>query len=320
MRYDGIDLLRGLAAFGIVGCHLSLQDRTDAGCLVTALCDFNVGVFAAVAGFLMSGVKRPGELLGYVKKRAGRLLPSYVAWSVVFLLMTIVFDLVLDGGRVNPRYHTAQFWLSVVFQGGSATHLWFLICLFYAQVVMAWAFGVFNEAKHGVLWLLAGGALVYASVNLDNWYGIYPIRLLAFLVTGHGLGLLTRDRLESLRRYSPFLLFVAVAALVLHVCLRNPIPGFYRDWLVVGPVLLTFVALDFKSARLKRVAAFLGATSMGVYLVHPLFTRALSVVVAKCMPTPYTALVVLSEWLLAWLLSLAAAFLLSRLPVARRFV
>lgn len=320
MRNLGIDVLRGLAALGIVGCHLSLPERTDMGWLVTSLCDFNVGVFAAVAGFLMSGVKRPGKLLDYAKKRAGRLLPSYVVWSVVFLLMTIVFDLVLDGGRVNPRYHTAQFWLSVVFQGGSATHLWFLICLFYAQVVMAWAFGVFNEAKHGVLWLLAGGALMYASVNLDNWYGIYPIRLLAFLVTGHGLGLLARDRLESLRRYWPFLFVVAVAALVFHVCLRNAIQGFCRDWLVVGPVLLAFVALDFKSARLKRVAAFLGATSMGVYLVHPLFTRALSVVVAKCIPVPYTATIVLSEWTLAWLLSLVTASLLLRLPVARRFV
>ena len=89
MRYDGIDLLRGLAAVGIVGCHLSLPDRTDAGCLVTSLCDFNVGLFAAVAGFLMGGVKEAGGVRAYAKKRAGRLLPSYVAWSIVFLLMKI---------------------------------------------------------------------------------------------------------------------------------------------------------------------------------------------------------------------------------------
>lgn len=320
MRNFGIDVLRGLAAFGIVGCHLSLLDRTDAGCLVTALCDFNVGLFAAVAGFLMSGVKGAGALWGYVKKRMNRLLPSYVAWSIVFLMMTIVFDLLLDGGQVNPRYLTAQFWISVVFKGGSAAHLWFLICLFYAQVLVAWAFGVFNETKHGVLWMLLGAGLVYASVNLDNWYGTYPIRLLAFLVTGHGIGLLIKNRLEVLRKHLLLLLAAAVASLVLHVCLRQAIPGFYRDWLFVGPVLIAFAALDFKSERIMRIATFFGATSMGVYLVHPLFTRALSVVVAKCMPTPYTATVVLSEWSLAWLLSLAAALLFLRLPGARRFV
>ena len=57
MRFISIDFLRGIAAFGIVGCHLSLMPRTDGGALVTSLCDFNVGLFAALAGVLMSGVK-----------------------------------------------------------------------------------------------------------------------------------------------------------------------------------------------------------------------------------------------------------------------
>ena len=57
MRFISLDLLRGIAAFGIVGCHLSLSPRTEGGVLVTSLCDFNVGLFAALAGFLMSGVK-----------------------------------------------------------------------------------------------------------------------------------------------------------------------------------------------------------------------------------------------------------------------
>ena len=320
MRYCGLDLLRCLAAFGIVGCHLSLPERTEEGRLVTSLCDYNVGLFAAIAGFLMSGVKGADELLGYAKKRACRLLPSYFAWSVVFLLMTIMFDLLLDGGQINPRCHTVQFWMSVMFLGGGATHLWFLACLFYAQVLVAWAFGVFNEPKHGVLWVLLGAGLVHASVNLGNWYGTYPIRLLAFLVTGHGIGLLIKNRLEVLRRQLLLLLAAAAAALVLHVILRDDVPGFYRDWLFVGPVLIAFSALDFKRERVTRMVTFLGATSMGVYLVHPLFTRALSVVVAKCMPTPCSALVVLSEWFLAWLFSLAVASILLRIPVARRFV
>ena len=320
MRNFGIDLLRGLAAFGIVGCHLSLPNRTDGGCLVTALCDFNVGLFAALAGFLMGGLKEGVELWGYVKKRANRLLPAYVVWSAVFLLMTIVFDIVLDGGCVNPRYYTVRFWTSVVFLGGSAAHLWFLICLFYSQVATAWAFGVLNEAKYAFLWMLLGGAIVYAGVRLGDWYGRYPVRLLAFLVTGHGLGLLAKNHLYGLRRHSMLLLVTAVAALAFHVCMRGMIPDFYRDWLAVGPALLAFTALDFKSERIKRVVTFLGATSMGVYLVHPLFTRAISVVVAKCIPAPYTALVVLSEWSLAWLLSLAAAFLFNRLPFVKRFV
>lgn len=44
MRFTSLDLLRGIAAFGIVGCHLSLSPRTEGGVLVTSLCDFNVGL------------------------------------------------------------------------------------------------------------------------------------------------------------------------------------------------------------------------------------------------------------------------------------
>ena len=132
--------------------------------------------------------------------------------------------------------------------------------------------------------------------------------------------MLIKNRLEVLRRQLLLLLAAAAAALVLHVILRDDVPGFYRDWLFVGPVLIAFSALDFKRERVTRMVTFLGATSMGVYLVHPLFTRALSVVVAKCMPTPCSALVVLSEWFLAWLFSLAVASILLRIPVARRFV
>ena len=88
----------------------------------------------------------------------------------------------------------------------------------------------------------------------------------------------------------------------------------------MGPVLIAFAALDFKSQRIKSVASILGATSMGVYLIHPLFTRAISVGLTRCIPAPYTAPVVLSEWSVAWLLSFVAVILIVHIPVARRFV
>ena len=88
MRLVSLDLLRGIAAFGIVGCHLSLSPRTEGGALVTSLCDFNVGLFAALAGFLMCGVKGWCEYASYIKKRVLRLVPTYLFWSVVFLVLS----------------------------------------------------------------------------------------------------------------------------------------------------------------------------------------------------------------------------------------
>lgn len=150
MQYYGLNLLRGIAAFGIVGCHLGLSPRTLCGEWVTALCNFNVGLFAALSGFLMA----PGGE-GYVKKRARRILPTYLVWSAFYIAATAVFDLVLDGGHLNERYYSLSNWLDVLFCGSAATHLWFLISLFYAQVfsmrcALSWAsLGKMAEKQSG---------------------------------------------------------------------------------------------------------------------------------------------------------------------------
>lgn len=320
MRFISLDLLRGIAAFGIVGCHLSLSPRSDGGALVTSLCDFNVGLFAALAGFLMSGVKGWGDYAGYIKKRVVRLVPTYLFWSVVFLAFTAAFDLLLDGGRIHPRYFSGEFWVSVLFKGGSAGHLWFLACLLYAQILMALPFGKFKSEWHGALWIVIGGAALYGAVRIGGWYGTYPLRLFAFLMTGYGIRLLVIPNIDKIKRFSWMILAVAVMALGLHVAMRGVVAGFYRDWVAVFPVLVGVACVEVKSVRVGKVAAVLGATSMGVYLLHPLVTRGLSVVVTRQIAAPYSASVVGGEWVVAWGISMIGALLLLRLPVLRRFV
>lgn len=320
MRFISLDLLRGIAAFGIVGCHLSLSPRTEGGALVTSLCDFNVGLFAALAGFLMCGVKGWREYASYIKKRVLRLVPTYLFWSIVFLAFTAAFDLMLDGGRIHPRYFTGEFWLSVLFRGGSAAHLWFLACLFYAQVLMALLFGKFNRQWQGVLWVIIGGVVLYGAVRIGGWYGTYPFRLFAFLMTGYGIRLLVIPNIDKIKRFSGLILAVAVTALGLHVAMRGVVPGFYRDWVAIFPVLVGVASVEVKSVRVRKVAAVLGATSMGVYLVHPLVTRGLSFLVTRQVAAPYSASVVIGEWVVAWGISMVGAVLMLRMPVLRKFV
>ena len=320
-RYIGLDLLRGIAAFGIVGCHLSLTSRTDGGNLVTALCDFNVGLFAAVAGFLMCGGGKSDSWLEYVGKRARRLLPTYFFWSAMFILATSTFDLLLDGGHLNPKYGTVSFWGKVIFAGDAATHLWFLVCLFYAQVGLWRCLKSCEGRRYGLIWIGLGGLAIAGSVVLGGWFGMYPLRLLAFVMTGYGIGCwLCEETLDFFRRHRDVVWLVVVGVLVGHVMARGMVPGFIRDWIAVVPVLLAFVILDSGKEKFVKITTFLGATSMGVYLVHPLITRGLSVVVTRLSQPPFSAQIVLAEWLLAWVISLAATYVLGRLPVVRRFV
>ena len=78
--------------------------------------------------------------------------------------------------------------------------------------------------------------------------------------------------------------------------------------------------VEVKSIRIGKIAAVLGATSMGVYLVHPLVTRGLSFLVTRQVAMPYSASVVIGEWVVAWGISMVGAVLMLRIPVMRRFV
>lgn len=320
MRLTGIDFLRGMAALGIVGCHLSLAPRTAGGNLVTALCDFNVGLFAAVAGFLMCGRSDGKGWLAYVGKRAGRLLPVYVIWSAVFILCTMIFDLMLDGGRLNPKYGSWAFWGRVVFLGDASTHLWFLICLFYAQILLWPAFTACARRGSGVVWVLLGGLATWAGSLSPGWFYRYPLRLAAFLMTGYGIGCLLQGGLRvACVKHNAAMWCSAALALALHVVVGASVPAFVRDWFAAVPVLLAFVGWNPRG-RLAMAATFLGATSLGVYLVHPLIARGLSVVVSKSFATPFPAGVVFADWMIAWGMSLGVAFALRRVPVVRRIL
>ena len=316
---QGLDLLRGIAAFGIVGCHLSLFPRTTGGDLVISLCDFNVGVFAALAGFLMWGAK--GSWREYAARRVKRLLPTYFVWTTVFVIMTALFDLVYDGGQLNPRYMTVSFWARAIFAGGSATHLWFIACLFYAQLALFEAFSCCNGKWQGLMWIVVGGLLIAGSTLSPDWFACYPSRLVSFLVTGYGIGCCFHAGMFNgfLKRRS-LVRCTAIGMLIAHVASRGVVHGFVRDWLAVGPVLLVFVGLEIRSSRLQKAAAILGATSMGVYLIHPLVTRGLSVLVTRAFQPPFMAWIVLGEWIAAWLFSFVAAVVLKRMPVIKKFV
>ena len=124
----------------------------------------------------------------------------------------------------------------------------------------------------------------------------------------------------KIKRFSWLILVAAIVALGLHIELRDVVVGFYRDWIAMMPVLIGAACIEIKSIRIGKIAAILGATSMGVYLVHPLITRGLSVVVTRQFVAPYSTGIVLGEWVAAWVISLVGAYLMLRMTILKRFV
>ncbi len=306
MRLYGIDILRGIAAFGIVGCHLVLSPRTVAGEWLTHFCDMNVAVFGVIAGYFthISNDARAGS---DIAKRLRRLLPTYIVWTLVFLAASFAFKVAAHDDL--SQYLEASFWTGAAFFGGSSTHLWFIAVLIYVQVfailllrqnpsvLIKWGFGLFGIAL---------------SVALDNWWGKYFFRLFGFL----WLGIAMRDICwGSWKAFG----IVSLIALVAHVMLQGVVPGFVCDMLVAIPLVFFAVRLPL-GGGISRVAQFLGATSMGVYLAHPLLTKFGYVVVTRFCDKPYGTWVVLADWILCWAVAICFASVALRIPYVRRVV
>lgn len=293
---NGISILRGLAAFGIVGCHLLLSPRTGPGWFATNLCDANVGVFAALSGYLMA-LGKPQSWCEYVRKRAFRILPVYFVWTAVYLCASAGFQW-LDGGAVNGRYADLRWWLDVVFWGSAATHLWFLAALFYVQVVM-WP--ILPRVRKSVL-IMISLFLVVLPLLVKCWYTTYPVRLLAFVLLGYGLSGLNQVAVE---RHRVHLVAALAVTVVLHL-LPWPFPtAFVKDWIVVVPIVLFFVSVSsILSGRVANAGTFFGVTSMGVYLLHPLFTKVFGVVIRMIFEPPFGLVAVLLDWVASWFFAL----------------
>ncbi len=181
----GIDFLRGLAALGIVGCHLSLANPTAGAKWLGMFTDLNVGVFAMLAGLFYAGsCAKFDSWSDYLKQRGSRLLVPYVLWSIFYVTIDIVFD-TLAGKTLTFQPNSGRYWASVVFQGGGAAHLWFLIVLFYVQAI-----GFFPMKRMGAsalstsLCAVLGFGCITACSFLDGWFSNYPLRLTGFFLVG----------------------------------------------------------------------------------------------------------------------------------------
>lgn len=311
-------MLRAFAAFMIVGCHLQLFPRTAGGEFVTSLCDMNVGLFAAISGFLMIGSMDGSLSLGaYVRKRAMRLLPIYFVWTVFYLLSSLVFALVLKGGVPVGKYTDWEFWRDVVIWGGASCHLWFVISLFYANVIFAACCFLWRRRNAlGIAFLALGIAFVCWATVSDSFMYRYPIRLFGFVALGMSIRQLFCNRNVPAMTSG----LAIVAGLVAYFALRCQVHCFIRGALVVIPLLILFTSQKAYPVFDCRTIKCLAECSMGVFLIHPFFAAGMSAIAQRIISPPFTAIIVICDWVLIYVLSVVFTMAMLRVKVINRFV
>lgn len=314
-----VDLLRGLGAFGIVGCHLMLYPKTTGAAAITNLCDMFVGLFAALSGYWM-GIKDlqvdDGSCgIGQcIVKRAKRIIPTYLAWTAIYILFGLCFDLLVRKG-LSAKWLSPEFAVDALFFGGASCHLWFLACLFYSQVIL---FALVFVRRIVAWWhyIVVGFVLVAVAAYspVECWWTFYPLRLFAFLVTGCGVAKLLQRRHRGMCGAWVVVLAVSVVS---HFFAKGCLPQFIRDWFVVVPLL--YVAVNTRlPEKFNSIAGIFGKTSMGVFLVHPIFAAGLGIVFKKLFLSPYGIVPWGLDWMVCWGCSFIVALTMVRMPVIKK--
>lgn len=333
--YDG---LRIAAMIGVICIHVCALYATSLAAggqalglswqlanLLDAAGRFAVPVFLMVTGALLLGSDASLSVRLVLKKRVVRVAVPLLFWSAVYIILQACMVKDYD-------WKTAV--LSLVSKPAEI-HLWYLYALLavylllpllrllvkYASRRLLW-YGVGLWLLFSCLWRAAAGLLPSLQLpdyaNLD-WLGGY----LGYVLLGWLLSTQPRIPRRSACLAAYLLGTAATAAATWVMTWRaGELNGVFYQYFMPNVVVMTAgIFLWFRAGERKRekpaapspVRQGLSRLSFGVYLVHEVFLRVLEPVIAP-LPAP-AGMLLLCVLVLA--LSLAASWLLSRIPVVR---
>ncbi|WP_272701664.1 acyltransferase [Desulfovibrio sp. Fe33] len=286
-RDAGLDLLRCVCMSGVVLLH-SIQTVVFAcGNAPAIYWETHLAVFAALRWpvlifFLLSGVLFPStftirDIPAYYRRRAWKILPPFLAWSVIFCFIRGTSNVTWE-----TNWDTVAAVLSQVPHKMSYYHLWFMYD--FILIILAAPFIIILKNNFRIFdsraFLLLSGVLLFASqafvdlghvgripvyvfyfylgTFMHSFEGKYRYLLLALGVAGFGYNFLSArdivaatgncDLVTSTMRYS----FIQQLPMVLAAY---------------------FIARDVRITRtaFSNAATKIALCGFGIYLSHPLF-------------------------------------------------
>lgn len=271
------------AAFLIVMIHQQFWKPCS---FVVGLEGAAVPLFACMAGYLFCEDR--SDVLTFVRKKVRRILVPYCVWAVIYFVAN---DVVLDV-LVKHEPFGLPGWRSWLL-GGTACHLWFLPCLFTIFLVVR---VLIRLSYDSLAWFWAEMLLPLAiatqflpgetSASLSGYVRIYFGRLLFYFALGMVINqLVLGGKMVWCRIIGGALVVVGMA---------NFCCGLVSG-LVAGPFAfvsgLLALAAGFQNVPVPKWVDDVAKQSMGIYLVHVLFTSAANVIFAKigCSTLPSLA-------------------------------
>lgn len=281
---NDIQVLRGVSVLLVLLFHLGFE-FFGSGFL-------GVDVFFVISGFLMAVLYREGEAIGFLKRRALRLLPSYYIIIIFTLLLTVFLTTRNESDQVfEQAYFSSVFSPNIGFWTYNSyfsqkdftplLHLWSLgveIQFYLVVPLVAW---LARKSR----WLLIGLALasfmlcvMVATKSPKTSFFITPFRIWEFLVGyGSALWFSSKGAVVSDRKSYFGLLGLLVVLLIPLIpvdgesgSFTSGHPGLSALVVVLATALVLIYGLPkrLELGLIGRGLAGLGRYSYSIYLVH----------------------------------------------------
>lgn len=268
-RIAWVDNCKGLATILVVLCHCQTDHYLDFG-LNQLFSDwfsyFHVSLFFLVAGYVLAMKPNKDSFVMFLAKKIKRLLVPFWCFSLAYWLEQALFKAV--SGREWVSYLLSNLINLVNGQGGGV--LWFLSCLFIAEVIF------FFMCKIKKKWIMAIFALGTTLI------GFYCVPLYAVLRRSLiAVGFLTAG--YFFRLYEPQKLVARVISLIVGV-MANVIGMLFNGGVgLAGLVwgkneIVYFVLSCFSSIAIMEIfmlikkpvpiLSYFGRESMTIYCIH----------------------------------------------------
>ena len=327
-----LDFLRVIAAFAVVFLHVSSRVVVYypdvhsmmwwTGNIADAFVRWSVPVFVMISGALVFSSSSDITPIQYYKKRAFRLFPPIIFWTLVYFS---VREYTQSSFNLNSAVES-------LVDGTPYYHLWYVYMIVGLYLAAPFLRPMVAGVDSGSLRLLIAGCFTIAAIEslMGGTSATFLPRFLPFLgyfLAGHYL-LSHGSKLSNRLLVSVFLVCggivaVGTAALFPQLGQRSwDVMYNYLNPVVIIMSLCIFLLFTKNSNPLWMPASLvrrIAPITLGIYLVHPLWLMLLSEFrISGFMMHPAVGIPVTT--LLAFMLSAASAALLANIPFLKRTV
>lgn len=283
-RNQSIDLVRLIAAFGVVTIHIPFS--TEAGQVFNDIFSPLCVPFFYVSSltFFISSLGRKSDTSEIIKKAATRLLVPYLAWTTIYTGLLLTKHLI--------THNDSEFvWWKILLYGNSAVQLYFVPQLFAMQMVVLSFFLLFGKetrtAKVLGLIVLSLASAYFIFGNIHHVFGsMDPGHLIIYMLSAWLISNLSSKQAE---RSAPVYAGLALISLSVWLTFFNHNPSvMFLKYVPWGGVGLLLTASFYRIERLPRLVKLIALTSYGVYLSHVLFLESIQFLTPKILHYEFT--------------------------------